>query len=996
MDINKEINEKVAGPCVILAGAGTGKTYAIVEKIRHLIEKKIYQPQKILCITFSNEAVNNLLSRVRAFLDNDSKEPIIRTFHAFSADLLREQGHRMGINPDFKILDPDGAKVLLHRNLRIQPYHCHKYIASINTAKDLGIPIESIQEYLDNKAKEFYGIDLERRLEELQFELQTLYLKADKEKKKDILMKIRNISSFLDLKKFLNAWNAYEKIKNKNNYQDYSDLNRNALYLLNRYPDIANNYDYIVVDEFQDTNKVQLDFLLGLAAKGNVTIVGDLNQSIYRFRGAYKDNFNVFKKHFRISDKDIFNLDKSRRSSNKILRAAHNLILNNYSRPGECFEVVNSEGREGEEIEVYELKNGQEESRKVAELVERELAQGRKAEEICIMFRTHQQGRAIRRMLEMRGISFISVSKGSLLKNKIVRSVIDYLAIIEKIKRERKGGEQAWWDIIYQCDFPEDDLIKIGKVIKENKEINLSSFLMESLPQLPLSELGRKLAEGLVNKIKLMQNLDSEDVVSMLKGIYNIIGFNDEGQAGENKEFFLNLSKFLEIAQNHSTFYYSDLSSFLNYLEILDSLGIEIPSAEVSQRGVRLMTLHSTKGLEYETVIVTNMANRRFPMEKLTSNHLLPVELFPEFSNLNKHESGFLKDSFDDYERKHQLSEERRLCYVAFTRAKHKLILTYANEYGGERVFSFVFLVEVTYKQNPDFSYHCDYEEKYIDETEKKLTKPGFSFIFGNGGEAALAGLLETRKKESIKYNAGKSFSPSALLLFVECQKEYEYKYVYNMPERKTISWEVMKLGSFVHFILEKGVQTNLREVKDFFDLARIESIKEEWAGVELSDALQLIRVFFERNKHKYNEKSLTEQELKYSAEGFNFIGFADRIDFSEKGVEITDYKTGKAVIAPKHRDWQLGYYALASQRFGRVHKVTLDMLKQEKPLEFVIDEKGNAKSMDWGRMCFNIQDVQKELIETARAIQNAYSTGFKPCPIEKNCGFCNEYVYGL
>src|SRR3990167_3515334 len=319
MDINKEINEKVAGPCVILAGAGTGKTYAIVEKIRHLIEKKIYQPQKILCITFSNEAVNNLLSRVRAFLDNDSKEPIIRTFHAFSADLLREQGHRMGINPDFKILDPDGAKVLLHRNLRIQPYHCHKYIASINTAKDLGIPIESIQEYLDNKAKEFYGIDLERRLEELQFELQTLYLKADKEKK-------------------------------KNNYQDYSDLNRNALYLLNRYPDIANNYDYIVVDEFQDTNKVQLDFLLGLAAKGNVTIVGDLNQSIYRFRGAYKDNFNVFKKHFRISDKDIFNLDKSRRSSNKILRAAHNLILNNYSRPGECFEVVNSEGREGEEI----------------------------------------------------------------------------------------------------------------------------------------------------------------------------------------------------------------------------------------------------------------------------------------------------------------------------------------------------------------------------------------------------------------------------------------------------------------------------------------------------------------------------------------------------------------------------------------------------------------------------------------------------------------------
>ncbi|MDP3881990.1 MAG: ATP-dependent DNA helicase [Nanoarchaeota archaeon] len=996
MDVNKEINDKIRGPCVILAGAGTGKTYAIVEKIKYLIKNKIYSPEKIVCITFSNEAANNLLSRVRIFLDSESKEPVIRTFHGFSADILREHGHLLGIKPDFKILDPDEAKVLLHRNLRVQAYHCHKYIASINSAKDLGISIGSIQDYLDKKAKRFQDLDLEKRLAELQFQLQTLHLKSDKEAKKEILVQIKDISSFLDLKKFMNAWNAYEKIKSKNNYQDYSDLNQKALSLLDKFPEAAANYDYIVVDEFQDTNKIQIDFLISLALKGNVTIVGDLNQSIYRFRGAYKDNFNVFKKHFGITDKDIYNLDMSRRSSNKILRAAHSLILNNYSNPQECFEVKNHEGREGDNIEVYELKNGKEESRKVAELVVRELAEGRKPEEICIMFRTHQQGRAIKRMLEMKGLPFTSITKGSLLKNKIVRSVIDYLVILDKIKKDKKGGEQAWWDIIYQFDFPEEDLIKIGRLIKDNKDINLSSFLVESLPEMPLSDFGRKLSERLIDKIRMMQSLDSEDIVAMLKGIYTIIGFNDEVQSGESKEFFLNLSKFLELAQNHASLYYSDLSSFINYLETLESLGIEIPAAETGQKGVRLMTLHSTKGLEYETVIVTNMANKRFPMEKINSHHLLPIELSPEFKNLDMKESEFVNDIFEDYERKHQLSEERRLCYVAFTRAKNKLILTYANEYGDKEYVPSVFLEEVKYKQNPDFSYASDFEEKYKEESGEKPVKLGFSTMFGNGKELIPLNLNEMREREKIKPKASRCFSPSALLLFVGCQKEYEYKYVYSMPERKTISWEAMKLGSFVHFILEKGVQDNLRNIKDFLDLARSESVKEEWAGVELIEALQLIKVFFERNKDKYNERSLTEQELRYKAEGFEFIGFADRIDFSDHGLEIIDYKTGRQVIAPKHRDWQLGYYALASQKFGKVHKVTLDMLKQEKPLEFVIDDQGNAKSLGGGRMSFNIYDVQKELIETARSIINAYSDGFKACPIEDNCEFCNEYVYGL
>ena len=138
---------------------------------------------------------------------------------------------------------------------------------------------------------------------------------------------------------------------------------------------------------------------------------------------------------------------------------------------------------------------------------------------------------------------------------------------------------------------------------------------------------------------------------------------------------------------------------------------------------------------------------------------------------------------------------------------------------------------------------------------------------------------------------------------------------------------------------------------------------------------------------------------MKTQIGGLNFVGFADRIDFNSYGIEIIDYKTGKSVVPFLARNWQLGYYALAASSLGlgRVRKITLDMLRHEKPLEFELDEKGNAFAVNSDRMnSFNIYEVEEELIKTAHEIQEAYRVGFKQCPIEKNCEFCNEYVYGL
>lgn len=988
----EEIVKKVKGPCVILAGAGTGKTHTIIEKINYLITSKTYEPERIVCITFSNEAANNLLGRIRKKLPQEQNEPIVKTFHAFSADIIRLHGSKIGIDEKFGILDPDEAKIVLHKNFKIQPNLCHKYVSSIGIAKDLGITQENLENYLEKEMANYKDIDIEKRLESLQFQMQTLHLKNNKEQKKEIMEKISQLRFLLDMKKFLNSWKAYEKIKKIKRYLDYSDLNALALKLLKENESIAKNYDYIVVDEFQDTNKVQLDLLTFLAPHKNITVVGDLNQSIYRFRGAYRKNYEEFKELFQVKSSEIFNLDKSYRSPNKVLSAAHKLILNNYKNKEDCFEVKNNFKTEGEKIKVFQLKDGKEEARKVLEIIKEKIASGSRAEEICVMFRTHQQNRILKRLLEFNQIPFYSATKDSLLKQKSVKTALDYLTILNNYKKNSKGGEQAWWDLFYNVNLEEKDLIKIGKFIKEYKENeDFNKKMIEDISKIEISQEGKINVKIISDKIKKLLSSLEKNVQELLLEIYKVAGLVKEEE--KENETTLNLNRLYELAKNHSQIHASDLESFIHYLDIVKNLGIEIQAAKLEEKGVRIMTLHATKGLEYETVIITNMAQNRFPGSKRKNGTLIPLNLYPDLQEASKNISPDEMNYFlDEYEWQNQLLEERRLCYVAFTRAKKELILTYASQYTNKKVLPSQFLNEIEFKKNSDIEFFIDSQNKYEEpkleikraiDISPTLKKQNFEEIISNSIE-----------KSMDKFDAKKiHFSPSALLLFDDCQKKYEYKYKFNMPEEKMISWEAIRLGSFVHEVLDKGVNSNFRELKNFIDLAKEMYALQDWESIDFEDAGHMLNVFFERNKNKYTNKSKTEAKLKTKIKGFNFIGFADRIDFSDEGLEIIDYKTGKTPIAPKHRNWQLGYYAIAAKKLGKVRKVTLDMLKQEKPLEFAIDDKGTATS-EFGRMEFNIGEVEEELVQTAQKIIDAYDNGFKPCPVDKNCEFCEEYYY--
>ncbi len=984
--------KNVKGPCVILAGAGTGKTHNIIEKLKYIMENEIYNPKKIVCITFSNEATENIFKRLSREIKSEQR-PLIRTFHGFSADLLREYGEKIGIKKDFEILDSDEAKVLLRNSFKISPRNCHEYISSISVARDWGISLEVLEKYLEKKKEKYPFDNLNKIYEELFLKCQTISLGKDNETQKKTKEELNCLKKIIELERFIKIIRGYEKIKKQKNYQDYSDLNNNALKLIENFPEVGKKFDYVIVDEFQDTNKIQIEMLKKICIEKNITVVGDLNQSIYRFRGAYKKNFEEFINHFGLSNKEIFNLSLSRRSSNKILRASHKLILNNYSKKEDCFEVLNFEEKEGEKIESYELINSQEEARKVFELIERETGKGIPFEDICILFRTHQQGKIVKKVLESKKIPFHSATSGSLLKYKDIKIIIAFLNLVDVLKNKKNKKNQYWWEIFYYLNIPKCDLIMLGQFMKKYKDLeNFSDYFLSNFNEIPFSQDGKIQIKIMLEKIKLIANSGETDLVKILDETYKILGYSDFEIISE-KEKFRNVNKFYELAKRYSRLYYSSLEGFMAYLETLNMLGINLDSSDSERKGVSLMTAHSTKGLEYKVVIVVGMAQKKFPLENFKQNNLLPYELNPEFNNL-KDENDV--DFLSNIEKENHLNEERRLAYVSFTRAKEKLIFCYAREYGGKNFSPSQFLFEMDYKNNPDFYFELDESKKYEDYSKEPPEENAYFWLNPEKLENSVN--CESRGIEITKSDFENiSLSPSSLLLFDECEKKYEYKYVYNMPEEKTIFWDSIQLGRFVHAVAEEGVKMNCKDVRVFLEIADRMKERNEWDSINIEEAKRMIIVFFDRNKNKFNEKSKTEQKLDYVIGDFKFIGYADRIDFGTDGIEIIDYKTNKYNIKPRHREWQLGYYALAASKIGKVKKVTLDLLNQEKPLEFELDPEGNAIPKFSSKMKgFNVFEIKKELIETAKKLMKSYEFGFKPCSEEKNCDFCNDYMYKI
>ena len=755
-----------------------------------------------------------------------------------------------------------------------------------------------------------------------------------------------------------------------------------------------------------------------------------------------------------VEDEDIFHLDKSYRNTNNILKVSHELIKNNYENPEDCAEIENAHGVDGKKVRVVELLNAEEEARYIAEYVEKAIEEGIPKKEICVLFRTHAQSKVLREALEMKEIPVIASGKTSLLHRREIKTVISFLSILSNLYERTGTGDQAWWNLFhYKNSLSPEDSIKIGRYLKKHRdeELGIDEALLSANNDLNISDEGKRIIDRVVKKLQELVKVVNKPLPELVLDIFEISGLNrafTHERSIENLEALMNLKSFHKLAENFYNIHDKSLPKFIEYLEIIEKMGVNIPPSRVEHvDAVRFMTIHASKGLEFRRVIVSNVADKKFPVTRTSNEPLIPVHLRPHLQKkiaewkeeeLSEKE---IEKKIKEYDKEIQLSEERRLAYVAFTRASEELVLTRARSYNEEKDSAdpSIFLREINYKENENIEHIIDEEENsaffspnsafekhkldlkkqiiesldnenlpsvvervmyYLTCRDEKVSDFQTQLSKVHISPKELQAHLERVRKETslLTFDDNIVLSPSAMITYNECPKKFELQHLLQMPEQGSFDGEISgaNVGSFVHQVLENGVKKNFQTKEEFIEEATKLKEQPEWNNIPLENAIPLIDVFWERNKNKYTKESLCELKLPFKMEGFKFYGIADRIDILKDGsVEIVDYKTNKNPVEKSKREMQLGFYALALQsKSYKVKYLTLDMLKLEKPVIYELGEDGIAKDTVGRGKPFNLADVKKKIVETAEAIKHDFETEFKVVEDEGKCRFCGLKFY--
>ncbi|RSJ24577.1 ATP-dependent DNA helicase PcrA [Streptococcus intermedius] len=609
-DRQAEAVQTTDGPLLIMAGAGSGKTRVLTHRIAYLIDEKLVNPWNILAITFTNKAAREM--KERAFSLNPATEDcLIATFHSMCVRILRREADHIGYNRNFTIVDPGEQRTLMKRilkNLNLDPkkWNERAILGTISNAKN---------DLIDEVAYENMAGDMYT----------------------EIVAK---------------CYTAYQKELRQSEAMDFDDLIMLTLRLFDQNPDVLTyyqqRYQYIHVDEYQDTNHAQYQLVKLLASRfKNICVVGDADQSIYGWRGADMQNILDFEKDY--PEAKVVLLEENYRSTKTILQAANEVIRNNRNRRPKNLWTQNEDG---EEIVYYRANDEQDEALFVARTIDQLTREGYSHKDFAVLYRTNAQSRTVEEALLKANIPYTMVGGTKFYSRKEIRDVISYLNLIanpsdnisyERVVNEPKRG------------------VGPGTVEKiRNFAASQNVSLLEASSQIMLSLVKGKAAQSVFDFANLILNLrerlDELTVTELVEIVLEKTGYTEqlvaqgtlESQARiENIEEFLSVTKnFDERSENDTEETGLDkLSHFLNDLALVadtDDAGTQ-ESSEVT-----LMTLHAAKGLEFPVVFIIGMEENVFPLSRAT-------------------------------EEEDELEEERRLAYVGITRAEKVLFLTNAN-----------------------------------------------------------------------------------------------------------------------------------------------------------------------------------------------------------------------------------------------------------------------------------------------------------------------------
>jgi len=581
-DLNKEQKDAVVnidGPMIILAGAGSGKTRVLTYKVMYLLLEKNITPESILMITFTNKSAIEMKERMQKFLP-DQPLPWIATFHAMCAKILRRESHHLGFSHSFVIYDSqdqlDAIKEAMRKlDISTRDFKPHSIHATISQAKN---EIIMASDY-GNFARGYF---------------------------QETVAKI---------------YPVYQQILKESNALDFDDLILHTIKLFRENESILKKYQsqfqYILVDEYQDTNRAQYVLTKLLAAKwNNICVVGDFSQSIYSWRGADYRNLSRFKVDFQGTK--TFSLSQNYRSTQKILDGASTVIARNTSHPVLKLWTQNPDG---EEIELYEADNEQDEAdfiiRTVANLGLKRLNQ------VAVLYRTNAQSRVIEEALLHHGMPYLLIGGTRFYERKEIKDILAYLRILsnpkdtisyKRIEKLGKGRLQKFLD--YQHSY------------SQSANSQKTDFAPEAFDT--------------VDTLTISKPLTIETLDSVIKAT-NYLDLYDE-KIEEDRTRLENIKELRSVAIQ-----FPDLTNFLENVALVEQeYHSDKQENGEKKNAITLMTLHAAKGLEFPIVFIIGMEEGLFP------------------------HSRSLMD-------RGELEEERRLCYVGMTRAKDKLFLTYAR-----------------------------------------------------------------------------------------------------------------------------------------------------------------------------------------------------------------------------------------------------------------------------------------------------------------------------
>ena len=647
-DLNKEQQKAVlvnSGPLLVLAGAGSGKTKVLTTKIAYLIDALGVSPCSILAITFTNKAAKEMSDRLYSMIGEISRKAQVSTFHSFGLKILRENCDLLGYSNNFVIMDSEDTLSIIKKILKQLDLDSKIYNPSAIRNKISGCKNELMgpNEYEKYAASEF----------------------------EKVVVKVFGI---------------YQKTLKQNNSVDFDDLLLLPIKLFREYPEVLDKYQerfqYILIDEYQDTNEAQYVLTKLISSKyRNICVVGDVDQSIYGFRGANYRNILNFEKDYK--DALVIKLEQNYRSTNNILNAANSVIKNNKERKSK--NLWSKKGT-GEKISYFKSFNEKDEAFYVIREIKTLLSKGVNPQEIAVLYRTNAQSRIMEEELLKENITYRVVGSFYFYSRKEIKDLIAYLRLIYNdrdnisllrvINTPKRGiGVKTVNSLINVADIENKS---IYEVITGGKELEFKKTI-ESLKEISKNVTLTELVDKILDVTGMREEYKNEKTLESEIRLENLEEFKSITKAFEEKIGLVSLEDFL--------------------LEI--SLVSDVNEYKDDKNRVSLMTVHSVKGLEFDYVFVIGLEEGIFP-----------------------HINSLMDNS--------EIEEERRLMYVAITRAREKLYLVNARMrtlYGREQA-------------NPSSRFLSEIDDSLIDKKfkeEKIEQKPKEEFF----------------RTEDVEYNVG-------------------------------------------------------------------------------------------------------------------------------------------------------------------------------------------------------------------------------------------------